>query len=406
MLSRKLGQTVLNYRYAAGMMTHASSIGRRGFFTGAASLAALSLSPLAAARMSHAAAADPFKSPLIIGHRGAPGYMPEHTQGSYEEAIRLGADFVEPDVVATKDGHLVTRHDPVLTDSTDILAHPEFASRKRTVKFAGGLEITDFFVADFTLAELKTLRCKQVMPGRDHSRDGQYPILTLEEMIDIVQAGAQKAGRTVGIYPEIKFPSFHRSLGLPIEDHLLDVLKKAGYTGASSPVFIQSFEQGNLQYLKTRTGIRLMQLVDGSGTDPDTGAMQYESPSDRPYDWTLAGKAGTYGDLLTPEGLDEVAKYAAVVAPWKRHLLAFKKGADGKAQPVVRKEIVDNAHARGLKVHIWTMRNDAPYLDPYYNGDAVAEYLDVFRMGVDGVFTDFADTGVAAREKFLKERAG
>ncbi|WP_443751075.1 glycerophosphodiester phosphodiesterase [Asticcacaulis solisilvae] len=385
------------------MMTQLPSIGRRGFFTGAASLAV----SLAAARMSHAApVSEPFKSPLIIGHRGAPGYMPEHTQGSYEEAIRRGADFVEPDVVATKDGHLVTRHDPVLTDSTDILAHPEFAARKRTVKFAGGFEITDFFVADFTLAELKTLRCKQVMPGRDHSRDGQYPILTLEEMIDIVQAGAKKAGRAVGIYPEIKFPSFHRSLGLPIEDHLLDVLGKAGYTGASSPVFIQSFEQGNLQYLKTKTDIRLMQLVDGSGTDPDTGAMQFKPPSDKPYDWTLAGKAGTYGDLLTPAGLDEVAKYATIIAPWKRHLLAFKKGSDGKPIPVVRKEIVDNAHARGLKVHIWTMRNDAPYLDPYYNGDPIAEFLDFFRMGVDGVFTDFADTGVAAREAFLKERAG
>jgi len=382
------------------MMTEILTLGRRGFFTGAASLIVLS-----AARMSHAAPAEPFMSPLIVGHRGAPGYMPEHTQASYEEAIRLGADFVEPDVVATRDGHLVTRHDPVLTDSTDILAHPEFASRKRTVKFTG-FEITDFFVADFTLAELKTLRCKQVMPGRDHGRDGQYPIVTLEEMIDIVQAGAKRAGRTVGIYPEIKFPTFHRQAGLPIEDRLLDVLKKAGYTSASSPVFIQSFEQSNLHYLKTKTDIRLMQLLDGSGTDPDTGAVQFKPPSDKPYDWVLSGRAGTYADLLTPEGLDEVAQYATVVAPWKRHLLAFVPGADGKPQPVRRRDIIDNAHARGLKVHIWTMRNDAPYLDSYYNGDAVAEYLDFFRMGVDGVFTDFADTGVAAREAFLKERAG
>ena len=378
-------------------------LGRRGFFTGAASLA-VSLATLSSVRMSHATpASQPFKAPLIVGHRGAPGYMPEHTQGSYEEAIRLDADFVEPDVVATKDGHLVTRHDPVLTDSTDILAHPEFASRKRTVKFAN-FEITDFFVADFTLAELKTLRCKQVMPGRDHSRDGQYQILTLEEMIDIVQAGAKKAGRTVGIYPEIKLPSFHHQAGLPIEDRLLDVLKKAGYTSASSPVFIQSFEQGNLQYLKTKTDIRLMQLIDGSGTDPETGAVQFKPPSDKPYDWVLSGRAGTYADLLTPQGLDEVTKYATVVAPWKRHLLAFVMGADGKPQPVKRQDIIDNAHARGLKVHIWTMRDDAPYLDPYYKGDAVAEYLDVFRMGVDGVFTDFADTGVAARKAYLKER--
>lgn len=378
-------------------------MGRRRFLAGAAAIATLP------ARISHAAdkqapAVTPFMSPLIIGHRGACGYRPEHTQASYEEAIRRGADFVEPDVVATKDGHLVTRHDPVLTDSTDILAHPEFASRKRTITFANGFQVTDFFVADFTLAELKTLRCKQVMPNRDHSYDGLYPILTLQEMIDVVQAGAKRAGRTVGIYPEVKLSSYHRALGLPIEDRLLDVLNKAGYTSAASPVFIQSFEQGNLKYLKTKTDIRLMQLVDGGGTDPVTGAVQYKVPSDKPYDWVLSGRAGTYGDLLTPAGLDEVASYAAVIAPWKRHLLAFKT-AGGKPEPVKRQDIVDNAHARGLKVHIWTMRNDPPHLDAYYNGDAIAEYLDFFRMGVDGVFTDFADTGVAARETFLKSQA-
>ena len=367
---------------------------RRRFLAGAVTTAAL-----AGSRMSIAADAPVFPSPLIVGHRGAPGYMPEHTQGSYETAIKLGADFVEPDVVATKDGHLVTRHDPVLTDSTDVLSHPEFADRKRTIKFAG-FEITDFFVADFTLAELKTLRCKQVMPQRDHSRDGQYQILTLEEMIDIVQAGARRAGRVVGIYPEIKLPSYHQSIGLPIEDKLLDTLSKAGYTSASSPVFIQSFEQANLKYLKTKTSIRLMQLLDGAGTDPQ-GVMQYKAPSDRPYDWTLAGRAGTYGDLLTPAGLDEVATYATVVAPYKRHLLAFRTDASGAHVPVMHKEIVDNAHARGLKVHIWTMRNDAPYLDTYYQGDPIREYLDFFHMGVDGLFTDFADTAVEARKRFL-----
>ncbi len=344
-----------------------------------------------------------FKAPLIVGHRGAPGYMPEHTQGSYETAIRLGADFVEPDVVSTKDGHLVTRHDPVLTDSTDILSHPEFADRKRTVKFAS-FEITDFFVSDFTLAELKTLRCKQVMPGRDHSNDGKYQILTLEEMIDIVQAGAKRAGRVVGIYPEIKFPTLHQQLGLGIEDKLLATLKKAGYTSASSPVFIQSFEQANLKYLKTKTDIRLMQLLDGSGTDPKTGEMLYKAPSDRPYDWTLSGRAGTYGDLLTPAGLDEVATYAAVVAPYKRHLIAFKTDEAGVASKIERRDIIENAHARGLKVHTWTMRNDAQYLDASYKGDPINEFLDFFRLGVDGVFTDFADTGVAARERFLSEK--
>lgn len=377
-------------------MTNAPHIltpNRRQLLAGGAA-AALLTGP----RMANAA--EPaFKSPLIIGHRGAPGYMPEHTIGSYETAIRLGADFIEPDVVATKDGHLVVRHDPVLADSTDILAHPEFASRKRTIKFQG-FEITDFFVCDFTLAEIKTLRAKQVMPQRDHSHDGQYEILTLQEMLDVAQQGGKRAGRVVGVYPEIKLPSFHQSVGLPIEDKLLEVLKKAGYTGAASPVYIQSFETANLKYLKTKTDIRLMQLVGGD-TDPATGEMVFKAPNDRPYDWTLAGRAGTYADLLTPQGLDEVATYASVVAPTKRYLLSFKTDASGTSVPVTHPEIIENAHKRSLKVHIWTMRDDQPFLDPYYKGDAVAEYLDFFKLGVDGLFSDFADTAVKARERFL-----
>ncbi len=350
----------------------------------------------------NAAALPDDHHPLIIGHRGAPGYMPEHTVGSYETAIRLGADYIEPDVVATKDGHLVVRHDPVLMDSTDILSHPEFADRKRTVKFQG-FEITDFFVADFTLAEIKTLRARQVMPQRDHSHDGQYEILTLEEMIDIAISGGKRAGRVVGIYPEIKLPSYHQQIGLPIEDKLLATLKKAGFDRASSPVLIQSFETANLKYLKTKTDIRLMQLVGGD-TDPATGTMVFKAPNDRPYDWTLSGRAGTYADLLTPQGLDEVATYAKVVAPTKRHLLAFHTDAQGQRVPVSHPDIIANAYKRGLEVHIWTMRDDPIFVDPYYKGDAVAEYLDFFRMGVDGVFTDFADTAVKARKVFLETR--
>ena len=376
-------------------------LSRRAVLSGGATLTALGQ-----ARMSHAAPADPvFQEPLVIGHRGAPGYMPEHTIGSYETAIRLGADFVEPDVVSTKDGQLVVRHDPVLGDSTDVAAHPEFAARRRTVEFSG-FEITDWFVADFTLAEIKTLRAKQVMPGRDHSRDGQYEVLTLQEMIDVAQQGARRAGRPVGVYPEVKFSSYHAALDLAIEDKLLDILTRAGLNRATAPVYIQSFETANLKALKRKTDIKLMQLVDGSGTDPQTGAMQYKSPSDRPYDWALSGREGTYGDLLTPEGIAEVATYASVLAPYKRHLLAFKSDASGKHVPVTRPDIVANAHAHGLKVHIWTMRSDAPYLDAYYGGDAIAEYLDFFRMGVDGVFSDFADIAVEARKRFLVERPG
>ena len=374
---------------------------RRGLLAGTAALMALSQIRPSAAAVS----ADPvFQSPLVIGHRGAPGYMPEHTIGSYETAIRLGADFIEPDVVSTKDGHLVVRHDPVLGDSTDVSAHPEFANRRRTQKFIG-FEVTDWFVADFTLAEIKTLRAKQVMPQRDHSRDGQYEILTLQEMIDVAQSGSKRAGRPIGVYPEVKFSSYHTALGLPIEDKLLDILTRAGLNRASAPVYIQSFETANLKALKKKTDIKLMQLIDGSTPDPKTGLMTFSPPDDRPYDWVLSGRTGTYGDLLTPAGLDEVATYATVLAPYKRHLLSFKAGDNGEHIPVARPDIVAGAHARGLKVHIWTMRSDAPYLDTYYKGDAIAEYLDFFRMGVDGVFTDFADVAVAARKRFLAEKA-
>ena len=372
-------------------------LSRRNLLASGLTLPFLSHSPAMAAQPSQL----PFKTPLVIGHRGAPGYMPEHTLGSYELAIKLGADFIEPDVVSTKDGQLIVRHDPVLSDTTDISSHPEFADRKRTIHFKN-FSITDFFTCDFTLAEIKTLRCKQAYASRDHSRDGLYQVLTLEEMIDCVQSGARTAGRPLGIYPEIKFSSFHAAMGLPIEDKLLDILTKAGLNRASAPVFIQSFEQANLQALKKKTDIRLMQLCDGSDTDPLTGAVSFAPPSDRPYDWTLSGRSGTYADLLTPAGLAEVATYAAVVAPWKRHLLAFTHDpVSGKHRPVAHKSIVDNAHEAGLLVHIWTMRNDAPHLDSYYNGDPIAEYLDFYKLGVDGLFTDFADTAVAARNKFL-----
>ena len=364
---------------------------------------ALAVLPVARNASAAAPSQQPFPTPLVIGHRGAPGYMPEHTIGSYQLAIKLGADFIEPDVVSTKDGALVVRHDPVLTDSTDILSHPEFAGRKRTIQFSG-FSITDFFVADFTLAEIKTLRCKQVMPNRDHSHDGQYQILTLEEMIDIVQDGAKTAGRPLGVYPEVKFSSFHASIGLPIEDKLLDTLTRAGLNKASAPVFIQSFEQANLKALKKKTDIRLMQLCDGSDNDPATGDVTFAPPDDKPYDWVLSGRKGTYADMLTPQGLAEVATYATVIAPWKRHLLAFKTDpVTGVRTPVTHRSIVDNAHAAGLLVHTWTMRNDAPHLDAYYKGDPIAEYLDIYRLGVDGLFSDFADTAVAARKLFLSQ---
>ncbi|ESQ75982.1 glycerophosphodiester phosphodiesterase family protein [Asticcacaulis sp. AC402] len=331
--------------------------------------------------------------PQIIAHRGASGYLPEHTLAAYEAAVRMGADHIEPDVVATKDGHLVVRHDPVLTDSTDILSHPEFADRKRTVSF-GTFEITDFFVSDFTLAEIKTLRARQVFADRSHADDDRYEIPTLQEVLGLRERLSRESGRTVGIVPEIKFPTLHRQVGLAIEEKLVDMLDRAGLNSATAPVWIQSFEQANLKALKKMTPIKLLQLVSGSDVDP-TGAVTLLPPDDKPYDWVVSGRAGTYADMLTQEGLDEVATYAAVVSPWKRWLVSFSNG-----QPVVRKDIVDNAHARGLQVFTWTLRNDR--LDPFYAGDPAAEYTQLFHMGVDGVFSDFPDTAVAARDKFAQ----
>jgi glycerophosphoryl diester phosphodiesterase len=338
----------------------------------------------------HTVAADRQK-PLVIAHRGASGYMPEHTLAAYEMAIKMGADYIEPDVVSTKDGVLVVRHDPVLTDSTDILKHPEFASRKRTVKLSG-FEITDFFVSDFTLAELKILRATQVFADRSHADDGKYEIPTLQEVIDLAQARSRDTGRTIGIVPEIKLPTLHRDIGLPIEEKLVAMLDRAGLNNAASPVIIQSFEQANLKALRKLTPVRLLQLVSGSSVDT-AGNVVLKAPDDKPYDWVVSGRAGTYAELLTPEGLKEIATYADFVSPWKRWLMV-----PAGNEMIRRPEIVATAHAAGLKVITWTLRDDR--LDAYYDGDTAQEYLDLFGMGVDGVFSDFADTAIAARNRF------
>ena len=363
---------------------------RNLMLSGVAALSLPTMSPISAAAKANRPA------PLITGHRGAPGYLPEHTIPGYELAIKMGADFIEPDVVSTSDGHLVVRHDATLSGTTDIDAHPEFAARKR-MRTLDGIDTTDFFVCDFTLAELKTLRARQAFADRDHSHDGLYEIVTVQQVIDVAQAKSKETGRLIGVYPELKHPSFHAALGLACEDKLLETLARAGLTRETSPVIIQSFEQGNLQYLRRKTHVRLMQLIDGTDTDPATGAMILKAPNDKPYDWVLKGRNQSNLDLLTPQGLKEIATYADIVAPWKRWLISFANG-----RPVMRRDIVDNAHAAGLKVHSWTMRDDR--LDTWYKGDAVAEYLDLFGMGVDGLFSDFPDTAVRARKAFMEQQ--
>ncbi len=352
-------------------------------------------------------------TPLVIGHRGASGYRPDHTLESYKLAIDMGADFIEPDLVATKDGVLVARHEPNITGTTDVATRPEFASRK-TTKNVDGVNEEGWFVSDFTLAELKTLRAVQPLSDRDQSYNGKFQIPTFEEVLDLAKAEGTKAGRTVGVYPETKHPTYHAKLGLPLEDRLLAVLAKYGYTTKASPVIVQSFEVSNLKYLRSKTQVRLVQLVDANDVNAD-GSMDLTAPYDKPYDFAVAGDSRTFASLLTPAGLKEIKTYADGIGPWKPYLIPSKQvdankdgkpddlNGDGKTDERDRvmmapTDVVKNAHAEGLFVHAYTFRNEAKRLASDFKGDPKAEYKLFYNLGVDGVFSDFADTAKAARD--------
>ena len=351
--------------------------------------------------------------PLVIGHRGAAGYLPDHTIEGYKRAIDMGVDFIEPDLVATKDGVLVARHEPNITGTTDVSTRPEFASRK-TKKMVDGVEEEGWFASDFTLAEIKTLRAIQPLSDRDQSHNGKYQIPTLDEVLDLAKSEGSKAGRTVGVYPETKHPTYHARLGLPLEDRLLATLAKYGYTTKGSPVIVQSFEVANLKYLRSKTQIRLVQLVDADDVNPD-GTMSLVAPYDKPYDFAVAGDKRTFASLLTPEGLKEVKTYADGIGPWKPYLIPSKQvdankdgkpddlNGDGKIDERDRvmmpaTDVVKNAHAVGLVVHPYTFRSEAKRLASDFKGDPKAEYKLFYSLGVDGVFSDFPDTAKAARD--------
>jgi glycerophosphoryl diester phosphodiesterase len=355
-----------------------------------------------------------FGAPLVIGHRGGgTGYLPDHTLENYALGIELGADFVEPDLVATKDGQLIARHEPNLIDTTDVKSHPEFANRLRTVTLDGAAT-TGYFASDFTLAEIKTLHAVQPIGERDPEFNGRFQIPTLEEIIDFVKRKSAEKGRVIGIYPEVKHSTYHKSIGLPIEDRLLDVLTHAGWNHRDAPVFIQSFETANLRYLRTKTRIKLIQLVDADDLNPD-GSLAFNAPYDRPYDWTATGRAGLFKDLLTPAGLAEVRTYADGIGPWKYYIQSsackLVNGAcsdlngDGKVNEADRTllpatDLVQRAHAAGLLVHPYTFRNERSRVSVDDGGNPVNEYLRFYQLGVDGVFSDFADTAAAARVMF------
>ncbi len=354
-------------------------------------------------------------APLVIGHRGAPGYLPDHTLESYTLAIQLGADYIEPDVVATQDGHLIARHEPNLIATTNVKDLPQFANRKRKA-MVDGAEEEGFFASDFTLAEIRQLRAIQPLADRDPSFNGRFMIPTIEEVIELAKRKSREEGRRIGVYPETKHPTYHQQLGLALEDRLLAVLQRAGWNHRRAPVFIQSFETANLKALRGKTGVRLVQLVDADGVNPD-GTLAFNPPFDKPYDWVVSGRRGSYADLVTPHGLAEVRTYADGIGPWKPYLISsacklISNGAcaDSNGDGLVDERdrallppsnVVANAHQLGLLVHPYTFRNEQKRLASNFGGNPVNEYLAFYELGVDGLFSDFAGTAFAARAMHL-----
>ena len=309
---------------------------------------------LAGAAMTLSAATMP--SPIIIGHRGASGHRPEHTLAGYRLAAQMGADYIEPDLVSTKDGVLIARHENEIGSTTDAAA--KFPDRKRT-KTVDRMSIAGWFSEDFTLAEIKTLRARERLDFRSHGWDGQFEVPTFDEVIELAQQLGTELGRPIGIYPETKHPTYFRTIGLPLEDRVLAALDKHAWNSADAPVFIQSFET-NLRDLRPKTTVKLIQLLEGN------------VPTD--------------ADLRT------IKSYADGIGPNTR--LVIPANADRTLQAST--DLVARAHALGLLVHVWTLRSEPVFLSPSYHGNPEAEYQQFRALGVDGIFTDFADAAMRA----------
>lgn len=358
------------------------------------------------------------KKPLIIAHRGASGYLPEHTLAAYVKAILLGADYIEPDLVMTKDSILIVRHEPMLSQTTNVSELPEFASRK-TKKEIDGYEIEDWFASDFTLEEIKSLRARQAMQERNQEYNDRYEIPTLEEVIRLVQEKTKQQGRTIGIYPETKHPSFHEKLGLPITNTLLETLTSFEWNARTAPVYIQSFEVSNLQYIRSKSNIKTIQLLSCCGVSKE-GDLIFSLPDQgyllcaQPYDLYLKNDSVDYSFLITDEGLDFIKTYADGIGPWKPFIIPYAiidEDQNGKADDLNGDQKINNAdkialdpthliqraHERGLEVHVYTFRNEPSRLLNTYGKDPQAEYRSFYKLGVDGVFTDFTDTARQAR---------
>ncbi|HEX6340447.1 glycerophosphodiester phosphodiesterase [Umezawaea sp.] len=326
--------------------------------------------------------------PLVIGHRGASGYRPEHTLASYELAVRMGADYFEPDLVSTKDGKLVTRHENEIGGTTDVADRPEFAARK-TTKTIDGVALTGWFTEDFTLAELKTLRAEERIPQtrpRNTLYDGRYEIATFQEVVDLQRRLSKELRRDVGIYPETKHPTYFQDIGLALEPKLVEALNRNGLNRRDAKVFVQSFEVANLKTLNRSLRVPIVQLVNATGA---------------PYDFTRAGDRRTYDDLVKPAGLEEVASYADGIGPSKDRIIP----RDAAGFLLAPTSLVRDAHAVDLLVHPFTFRNENTFLpadfrsstDPAAYGRAFDEYSAFFATGIDGLFSDNSDTAVEAR---------
>jgi len=329
------------------------------------------LAPVAAKADGHSDNAEATR-PLIIAHRGASGDRPEHTLAAYELAIDKGADFIEPDLVVTKDLVLVARHETELSGTTNVASIEEFEDRRKTVEI-GGLIVAGWFAEDFTLAELQTLRVRERVPGARPDNiafNGLYQIPTFDEIVQLVRAKEAETGRKVGLYPELKSPTWLlQEAGIDVIDLLVAQLQKHGLDGADANAFIQVFEVGPLQ--------RLDKLID-------TPLVLLVAPEGGPYD----EPGMRWSDMLSPTGLEEVAAYADGIGPWLGHVLDSATMADTG--------LVGRAHAAGLKVHPWTLRKENGFLPPALQTGGGAAADGKYRMlwkaalasGADGFFTD------------------
>lgn len=337
------------------------------------------------------------QGPLVIGHRGASGYVPEHTLAAYALAILEGADYIEPDLVMTKDGHLIARHDNVLDLTTDVADHPEFANRKAT-KTVDGVAIEGWFSEDFTLEEIKQLRAIERIPEERPANtrlNSTFEVPTLAEIIDLVQALEVATNRRIGLYPETKHPTYFDNLGLSLEEPLVKTLHHRGYRGPEARVFIQSFEVSNLKDLNQMTDLPLVQLLWLVG---------------KPYDVEATGGTLTYDQMATPAGLTEIATYANGVGPEKYYFIIPKDEA-GRLKVEDTKPFVHDAHAAGLAVHPYTFRAENVFLptnfqssnEPTAFGDVAAEIMAFLETGIDGFFIDQPNLGVRARDTFVDE---